>query len=231
MAAEPSEFAKRQYAALMAAEANRTHLSDLKTNLKKRIEGLRKAFTAKPNEKESLPQDGSTTPASFQGGYKLTQAQESSTAVSTASGGGSNFGISREAWWTSDENLSGTTLLSSPALSGRASEEVATPYDSGLDLVTPAWSPLDAPSFDSNGSYVPIVSRNVRNVSQGTINHDNGDYIRFGSINKPVTIQRAPSVQSHSAISISNSKLDEAESLAETFPEIGEVVAKGGRSN
>ncbi|KAK4493706.1 hypothetical protein PRZ48_014891 [Zasmidium cellare] len=217
--AVPSKFAREQYEALLAEEdSNRRRTSDLKSHFKKTIKNLRSTFTPKSNEKsgtnlqlssaEWLPQDRMPKSQGFLGGHKLASALASSSTLASNTGSDSKSG--------SSPNSSGTTLLSQFG----DPEDAPAPWDSGLDLITPASSQ----TFNVDSTCKPF-SRTVRRVSHGSIHCEDGEYIHFGSINTgKVTLHRTPSIQSQSAISISNVELDNVEWLAGEYREIGDLV-------
>lgn len=240
--AVPSKFAREQYEALLAEESpKRQHSSNSKINFRRTIDHLRKVFTpssteesglsSPPSEHEWFSQGRSKRLSKFEGGHRLSASRGTSSANISSALYGSDSGTSDgvNSGWTSTQSLlSGTNFLSQNGETDEC-EAVATPWDSALVLVTPAFSSAAATSSDAGGSCARFPSRQIRNASQGTIHHGHGAYTRFGSITKEhkVTIQRAPSVRSQSALSVCNSDLDEAESLAEAFPEISEVVFEG----
>ncbi|KAF2167066.1 hypothetical protein M409DRAFT_22501 [Zasmidium cellare ATCC 36951] len=222
-----SKFAREQYEALLAQEdSSRYRLSDFKSHFKKTVQNLRSTFTPKADGKSGMTGLSSLEELSpgFQGGHKLATMLSSSSTLPSKMASGSKSGSSSASGWVSTctPNLSGSTLLSQYG----DPEDAPTPWDSGLDLITPASTPELATPLDVEGTCKRLLSRTVRRVSHGSIHFDDGDYIRFGSINTgKVTLHRAPSVQSHPAISISSSELDDVETLAGCFPEIGELVA------
>lgn len=248
--AVPSEFARKQYEALLAQEkTSQGRRTDLKAHFKKTIDNLRSTFTPKSNEMsnaqlelstfERLPQTNA-----FQGGYKLAAMNTSSSSTFERFSKTTGFqgGHDLAAMSTSNTALSNgnhvdmksgsSDAVSTPNLSTSTlpseysdSKNVATPWDSGVELITPAAKNAVAAAPDVDDCSEPMLTRTVRCVSRGSIHYGDNDYVRFGSIHTGmVKLHRAPSIQSQSAISFCNSELDDAESLAETFPEIGEFV-------